>query len=304
MKKNKGFTLIELMVVLALAAIISAIVVPGAYRWLGDFRFSAGLRAFISGADTVRLHALEGNNVLDIVAINSSVGSTSFSVTANFTTVQAASPTEDDVPISDGDYVTVTGLADPDYFNGNTFRITGDPSWTDTNVIQPDAVKFPDTWQMQSIQFTCESCREDDPDNPLTNCITWNPSGGGSGIISTTARGLVAACLKFVADDDMPVSYRTVRKGASVECRYDTDLFQVDMVAVKKSADLTSEDKIPLPGDAIAFNATGGTRDRAHYRIRISRKRKGSIEGQGQVILNVWPTGKIKSGGCWDEPCS
>ena len=58
---DPGFTIIELIVVLALAAIVMAIALPGLISWLPTYRLSAGARQVASDLQLARMKAISQN---------------------------------------------------------------------------------------------------------------------------------------------------------------------------------------------------------------------------------------------------
>jgi type IV fimbrial biogenesis protein FimT len=69
MKNNSGFTLMELMVVIAIISIISAIAVPNLIAWRASQQLNGSAREFQSFINGVRLEAIK-NNVTVSVAID------------------------------------------------------------------------------------------------------------------------------------------------------------------------------------------------------------------------------------------
>ncbi|UCF95658.1 MAG: prepilin-type N-terminal cleavage/methylation domain-containing protein, partial [Desulfobacterales bacterium] len=55
LRKSSGFTMHELMVVLAIVAIISAIATPNLIDWLPQYRLSSGARSVLSAIELTRL---------------------------------------------------------------------------------------------------------------------------------------------------------------------------------------------------------------------------------------------------------
>ena len=61
MKTTKGFTLIELMVVLAIIAIVTAISTPNVIRWVNTQRFNSGVRDIHAAIEATRQRAVKEN---------------------------------------------------------------------------------------------------------------------------------------------------------------------------------------------------------------------------------------------------
>ncbi len=61
MKKNSGFTLIELMVTIAIIAVVTAITIPNIISWLPSHRLGTASRDILSVLQQVRLKAVKEN---------------------------------------------------------------------------------------------------------------------------------------------------------------------------------------------------------------------------------------------------
>ena len=113
MKKNSGFTLIEVMVTIGIIAIISAIAIPNYISWLPKHRMGGATRDVYSAMQYARIRAVkEKTNVV----INFNAGADSYRIfiddgrgggTANDNTQNGAEPT----------IKTVLMPADVDLFN-------------------------------------------------------------------------------------------------------------------------------------------------------------------------------------------
>jgi type IV fimbrial biogenesis protein FimT len=69
MQKASGFTLMELMIVIAIVAVISAISIPYLIGWFPQYRLSTATRDMVSTFQMARLKAIKTNADI-VVAIN------------------------------------------------------------------------------------------------------------------------------------------------------------------------------------------------------------------------------------------
>jgi len=62
MKTKSGFTLNEMMIVIAIMAIITAIVTPNVMQWVGTQRFNSAVRDIQGSIESMRLYAVKENS--------------------------------------------------------------------------------------------------------------------------------------------------------------------------------------------------------------------------------------------------
>ncbi len=77
MQKTSGFTLMELMITIAIIAIMSALVIPNLMSWFPQYRLNVAAREMVSTIQMARLKAIKGNTDI-VVAVN--VGADSITV--------------------------------------------------------------------------------------------------------------------------------------------------------------------------------------------------------------------------------
>jgi len=65
MQKTSGFTLLELMITIAILAVMSAIAIPNLISWFPQYRLNVAAREMVSTIQMARLKAIRGNT--DIV---------------------------------------------------------------------------------------------------------------------------------------------------------------------------------------------------------------------------------------------
>jgi len=69
MTKQSGFTLMELMIVIAIVAVVSTIAIPNFVSWFPKYRLSVASRDMVSTFQMARLKAIKANTDI-VVAIN------------------------------------------------------------------------------------------------------------------------------------------------------------------------------------------------------------------------------------------
>ncbi len=69
MQKTSGFTLIELMITIAILAIAAMIAIPNFIGWFPQYRLQTAAREMVSALQMARLKAIKGNTDI-IVAVN------------------------------------------------------------------------------------------------------------------------------------------------------------------------------------------------------------------------------------------
>jgi prepilin-type N-terminal cleavage/methylation domain-containing protein len=313
-KSAKGLTIIELLVVLAIIGLMLAMAWKPIVDWPRAYRFEATGRAFINAAHAVRIQAISGLPILNVasaptIGIQGSDGQKKLTVfldTITFTcdtcgTVSDRTPTADELPIKVDDYVELTGFNQPDYLNGNLFRVTSiSPSSPAVSAATPSTDKWGHKqWKVTNLSFDCESCSDENP----SNCLVWTDSAGSYSL--TTGKVQPAACLKFIQNRVLPanqrVPYSIVRNktGSTVECYYDAALFDVRLWA---NGNPVTPYKVTRDGNdyeqaglAIVYDFAGSTRNHINYLVSIRKLNKGVVDtGTPPLSFNIDPSGRVR----------
>ena len=121
MKKNSGFTLMEMMVVIAIIGITAAIAIPNVISYLPKHRLNGGARDVYSAMQYARLMAVKEKTP---VSINFNLGTDSFTVFDDANT---------NGTIDGGDTVLKTGNMPPDVDMTNATQFTGLVTWCGFN---------------------------------------------------------------------------------------------------------------------------------------------------------------------------
>jgi prepilin-type N-terminal cleavage/methylation domain-containing protein len=323
MNRPKGFTLVELMVVIAVVSILMAVGIPMGLAWKRNYQFSAVTNNFINAAQLTRVRAIGGPITMNIytnqpgdsnhgltgssktITVTIAVSTVASSAFTFLTLYPLSSPSTADIPLKVNDYVTLVGINEPDFLSGNIFRVKTISA--STPVYDSAMPKY--TYKVAGLSFTCESCSESNP----SVCIEW-PAGVGAQD-PATGKVQIAPCLKFTTLTDKraelgqsarPYQPFSVEKyGNSMECIYDPGKFSLGLWVLKtgKAIDTWNAGNwVQLSGNEgtgvtaansrpIVFDTSGTTRNHDTYMVRIARQTGGNDETPAAFI--VWPTGRI-----------
>jgi len=67
MRKDSGFTLLELMVVIGIVGILSAVAIPSYFQWLPRHRVGSAARTVMSTLEFARINAVKTNADVDVI---------------------------------------------------------------------------------------------------------------------------------------------------------------------------------------------------------------------------------------------
>ena len=285
------------MMVLAVAGVALALTVPIGMDWIVDYKHSGGSRAFVNAAQLVRIRSIGGPVTMDITEIGLGSGGSDFFAIK----VSAFKPSADEPPFQEGDYLTLSGLNNPDYLNGLMFRITDVPS----SYVPDGSGTYPE------VTITAKCCSENDPND----CVEWTPTT--TPISTTTGLIRIASSLKFVpydlssAEDKKDLTaYRVKRTGNSFECRYDPRWMNVKVLAAtaadpKKAVEIfDTSGSNPAP---IVFDYAGATRNHITYTVQLRKMTRYKSGGtmtyepvedskSPPIVFSVMPSGRIRLG--------
>jgi type IV fimbrial biogenesis protein FimT len=121
MKKNSGFTLLEVMVTIGIIAIVSAIAIPNYLSYLPKHRLNGGARDVYSAMQYARLKAVKERTPVSIIF---NTGADSFTVFDD---------ANGNGTIDGGDTVLKTGNMPPDVDITNATEFTGLVTWCGFN---------------------------------------------------------------------------------------------------------------------------------------------------------------------------
>ncbi|MDQ7785237.1 MAG: prepilin-type N-terminal cleavage/methylation domain-containing protein [Desulfomonilaceae bacterium] len=310
-----GFTFTELMVVLLIIGVALAATVPYGVRWIADYKFSAGSRAFINAAQLARIKAIGGPITINVSEVDKGVDDSQlvFTVpafrtgTSDTKTCSTCCDSVNAPPLKMGDYITVTGINNPDFLNGKIFLITNVPSpWTVTTTWDADSQRNWCDWDEAKI--TAKSCMENEPGN----CIKL-PSGFAGPMETTTGLIRVASCLRFVPfaqDDRDRVHFTVVKSGNSMECRYDPQWMDVKVLVPDPSnptkgipiTDVTGAKPAP-----VVFDYAGATRNQMTYTVELRKMTRHDSGGtlvyapvedktSPPIVFSIMPAGRVRLG--------
>ena len=112
MGKNSGFSLIELIVVMGIFALLTAIAIPNYLKWLPKHRVGSATRDVMSAVEFARINAIKTNAA---VTVNFDFGNDSLTVVDSGATTLRTHRMHSDVDLQDN------GLGTPVTFNGHGF---------------------------------------------------------------------------------------------------------------------------------------------------------------------------------------
>jgi len=292
-KSSKGLTLVELVVVLAIIGIFMAMGMGPVMGWLSHYRFQAMGRALINATQSARMQAISGLPALPVrptTSIQSAGGGTTFrvfldayTVTCDTCTGDNGAPTKAELPITAGDYATVTGFNQPDYLNGVLFQVGAGPDPTISSTPTTDA------WGHK--KWSVSAGHQLDLVPVPGSGIVWTDTT--TTFSTTTGKVHGVACLKFTQQtwgNKTGVAYTVTKSktGSSVEFYFDANLVDVQVNGASSGW--------------IVFDFAGATLNHQRYTVSITKMRKKAgyaLEADTRtpaLVFQVDPSGRIKLG--------
>lgn len=124
MKKNSGFTLMELMTVIAIIAVIMAIAVPNLIAWRANHQLNGSAREVQALINAARIDAMKNN-----AAVNIKIDADNRKIISEYTSrVADASPPPKDVLLRPGVSIESENFTEDDEGNAFSFNARGIPT--------------------------------------------------------------------------------------------------------------------------------------------------------------------------------
>ena len=131
--KQAGFSFFELMVVLAIMAVLASIAVPGIIGWLPKYRLGSGAQDLLAVMQTARMRAVKENTG---VTIGFNFGNDTYTVTRDDGTTITTGEMPAGIDLTDG------GLGASVHFNNLGFPNSGGSVGVDDNHGQSRVVEL------------------------------------------------------------------------------------------------------------------------------------------------------------------
>jgi len=312
---DKGFTLVELMVTLAVIAIALLVLIPLGNSFLFNYRFSAATNNFVNAVQLTRVMGIAPPFTMVVTKIEGTVGSKTLTVTVAPFTYTLQSDTAA-VPFQQGGYVTLTGINDPDSINGNIYKLTT----TNTAIIGTLVSGTKYQYAVSECSFECEGpvkwtdTATEKQTAMMTDKVTSCAKATNLNCFACHAgRAQVAASLHFTtwptcpwcwADGCGVPAYAIQRNGSTIVCNYNPCYMQCQMWVLALASPSSSTWVWTKTSDPVVFDAGGFTRNHDTYRVDMVQTDKDGTPIPGPAVtFLVLPSGRIRlETRKWDQP--
>jgi prepilin-type N-terminal cleavage/methylation domain-containing protein len=288
MSRSKGFTVIEMVVVVTIIAIMAAVTLPLGFGWIAEYRFNSAARSLSKAVLMARMRGIENRAVFTITASQTSISSP-FSVACPgmiFTTnvdhglsqpnpvVAGALVMPPPMPAfwspvapcrcvkslpsatqpAPGDIVMFSGLNHTTSMNGLEFEVLTTPT-KNTFAVQ------------HAVSFTVGDTAGPDTTGTVRNLVAPGRLRLTPAVNTITPDPLNDNQESFVAS-----SYTVKEEASSIVFRYDTDKFEVTFYPGNPSTD-------PLPGTLLV--PSSASKNFAEIRFDNRGFPKSTVVGNG-----------------------
>jgi prepilin-type N-terminal cleavage/methylation domain-containing protein len=233
MSRSKGFTVIELVVVLTIICVMTAVTLPMGLGWLADYRFSMAARSLSNAVLMARMRGIENRAIFTITSSQQvTTGPFSSCVGLEFTTnvdhglsqpipavtgLTCPGPTKTPISTTNGDMVMISGLNLTRSMNGGEFEVLA--------ISATDKKKF-------TVQHTFSSVLGDTVGSDNQGTVRNVTAPGRLRIVpavSTATPDLTATpdSSAYNQESFKASAFTVKEEAASIVFRYDTDKFEV-----------------------------------------------------------------------------
>jgi prepilin-type N-terminal cleavage/methylation domain-containing protein len=317
-----GFTVVELVVVLTVIAILTAISVPMGLEWLGTHRFSAMVRAFPNAVLTARMRGIENRQVITISS-SSDYSSAPFSSSCpcccpgiQFVTT-ADHGLNGPSPALTNNLVCTTTVGCPGTYcsainnsfcrknlvststtPGDTVMISGLDKHLSMNGCEFEVLKVPDSTHFV-VQHAYSGALGDTPGSDTTGTVRQLTAPGRLRIVP--AVGVTTATTNDNQENFRSSDFTIKEEGSSIVFRYDTSKFQatvsnqlLDTTTYLNAQVMFDNRGFPQSMQVVGRDATPV----AFSQLSIDLKEIVStgVKKQGrEVLYKISPAGKVET---------
>jgi prepilin-type N-terminal cleavage/methylation domain-containing protein len=195
--ESGGFTIMELVVALAIIGLMAAIVAPFGREMLADYRYRGMVRSFVGAMHMARIQAVDNRALIEITTSQSADGGDSVRFTAS-----------DPHGLTTDTRVMMSGLDCHQGMNGNEFELSSDI----------DADKFKVEFKWDIVHPNCDSAKSD------TMGYARNITAPSKLIIEGKPLGEASTGRQFAAK-----SFTVKKEGTAVKFEYTRDYYELTL---------------------------------------------------------------------------